>query len=79
MHESLGNQREQWLAEAIAFFDKVNAEDRFVVEGIAAGSASPLARPGPLSFLEREVHDFARYLDHKLNGVPASQIREAAE
>ena len=61
------------------FFDKVNAEDRFVVEGIAVGSNSPLARPGPLSWLEREVHDFARYLDRALNGPSARVIREAAE
>ena len=27
---------------SIAFFDKVNAEDKFVVEGIAVGSRSPL-------------------------------------
>lgn len=79
VHESLGDKREEWLAEVIAFFDKVNAEDRFVVEGIAVGSASPLARPGPLSFLEREVHDFARYLDRKLNVAPAGEIRAAAE
>jgi hypothetical protein len=32
-----------------------------------------------LSFLEREVHDFARYLDRKLNVAPAGEIRAAAE
>ena len=66
VHEALGDKRQEWLAEVIAFFDKVNAEDKFVVEGIAIGSKSPLARPGPLSWLEREIHDFARYLASRL-------------
>lgn len=76
---ALGDTRPQWLAEVITFFDKVNAEDKFVVEGIAVGSRAPLARPGPLSWLEREVHDFARYLDRRLNGPASGLIREAAE
>ncbi len=79
VHDALGDGREQWLTEVIAFFDKVNGEDRFVVEGIAEGSRAPLARSGPLSWLEREIHDFARYLDHRLNGQPAQSLREAAE
>jgi phenylpropionate dioxygenase-like ring-hydroxylating dioxygenase large terminal subunit len=76
---ALGDTRPQWLEEVITFFDKVNAEDKYVVEGIAVGSRAPLARPGPLSWLEREVHDFARYLDRRLNGPASDLIREAAE
>jgi phenylpropionate dioxygenase-like ring-hydroxylating dioxygenase large terminal subunit len=68
VHEALGEERAKWLADVVSFFDKVNAEDRFVVEGIHVGARAPLARPGPLSWLEREVHDFARYLDTRLNG-----------
>ena len=79
VHSALADGREQWVRELIAFFDKVNAEDKFVVEGINQGSKSPLARPGPLSWLEREIHDFARYLDRRLNGPQAAQIRTAAE
>jgi phenylpropionate dioxygenase-like ring-hydroxylating dioxygenase large terminal subunit len=79
VHEALGDKREEWLADVITFFDKVNAEDKFVVEGIAVGSKSPLARPGPLSWLEREVHDFARYLDLRLNGPSEAIARKAAE
>ena len=56
----------------VDYFDRV-------VEGIAVGSRSPLALPGPLSWLEREIHDFARYLDRRLNGPPAQIVREAAE
>ncbi len=50
----------------IALFDLVNAEDRFVVEGIYAGSGAPLTKPGPLSWLEHMLHDFAIYLDNRL-------------
>jgi hypothetical protein len=32
-----------------------------------------------LSWLEREVHDFACYLDRTLNGASANIVREAAE
>jgi hypothetical protein len=44
----------------------VNAEDKFVVEGIYQGSKAPYASRGPLSWLEREIHDFARYLAKRL-------------
>ncbi|MCG8445588.1 MAG: Rieske 2Fe-2S domain-containing protein [Hyphomicrobiales bacterium] len=57
---------EGFIAETIGFFDQVNAEDKFVVEGIYAGARAPLSRPGPLSWLEREIHDFIRYLAHAL-------------
>jgi choline monooxygenase len=65
---ALGDGYEEWRKATVAFFDKVNAEDKFVVEGIHKGSASPLARSGPFSWLEREIHDFSKYLDAKLNG-----------
>lgn len=78
-YEALGGQRQEWLDTTLKFFDKVNAEDKFVVEGIHRGSSSPLARSGPFSWLEREIHDFARYLDGRLNGPLASAARVAAE
>jgi choline monooxygenase len=76
---ALGDGYETWKQTTIAFFDKVNAEDKFVVEGIHKGSASPLARPGPFSWLEREIHDFTKYLDAKLNAPEAGTLRVAAE
>jgi len=50
-----------------------------VVEGIAVGSRAPLAKTGPLSWLEREIHDFALYLDRRLNERPAKPMKMAAE
>ncbi len=79
VYEALGEQRQDWLDTTLKFFDRVNAEDKFVVEGIHRGSSSPLARSGPFSWLEREIHDFARYLDGRLNGPLASATRVAAE
>ncbi len=76
---ALGDGYEDWRSSTVAFFDKVNAEDKFVVEGIHRGSASPLARPGPFSWLEREIHDFSKYLDMKLNGPDRTGLRVAAE
>ena len=78
-YAALEDRRQEWLDTTLAFFDKVNAEDKFVVEGIHRGSSSPLARPGPFSWLEREIHDFAGYLDRRLNGDARAASRIAAE
>jgi phenylpropionate dioxygenase-like ring-hydroxylating dioxygenase large terminal subunit len=59
---------EKEKAELLDFFDKVNAEDRFVVEGLYQGVQAPLAKPGRLSWLEREIHDFTCYLANRLAG-----------
>ena len=64
--QRLATRVTQWVKELVDFFDRVNAEDKFVVEGIFTGSKAPLASRGPLSWLEREIHDFARYLAKRL-------------
>jgi len=61
------DEREAWVSELISFFEHVNSEDRYVVEGIFAGSKSTFAVPGPLSWLEREIHDFQKYLSRRLS------------
>ena len=60
--------KDGFIAETVGFFDKVNAEDRFVVEAIFQGAKAPLAQSGPMSWLERELHDFQNYLARKLCG-----------
>ncbi|MDH3743251.1 MAG: Rieske 2Fe-2S domain-containing protein, partial [Hyphomicrobiales bacterium] len=77
VHASLDNPID-WVADLAAFFDKVNAEDRFVVEGICEGSRAPDAQSGPLSWLEHEIHDFMRYLSSRLTPESAKQ-KQAAE
>jgi len=65
VHATLDNV-EKFTADLLSFFDKVNAEDRFVVEGLFQGTGAPLAKPGRLSWLEREIHDFIVYLAGRL-------------
>ncbi len=60
------------LTDMVDFFDRVNEEDRHVVEAIYANSAAPLATPGRLSWLERELHDFHAYLARVLSAPEAS-------
>ena len=73
------DDRDPWLTELMDFFDRVNAEDRFLVEGIFSAIRSRFAQPGPLSWLEREIHDFQRYLARRLTDGAALGASEAAE
>ncbi len=50
------------IAEAKRFLDRTNEEDRVVVEDLYNGVRAPLAKPGPLSWLEKQNLDFARYI-----------------
>jgi phenylpropionate dioxygenase-like ring-hydroxylating dioxygenase large terminal subunit len=79
VHASLDNV-EKFTADLIGFFDKVNAEDRYVVEGLYQGTGAPLAKPGRISWLEREIHDFITYLARRLgDSEPARQaIRQVS-
>ena len=65
-----GANREAEIAELSAFFDKVNEEDRDLVEAIFENSKAPLSQAGPLSWMEREIHDFHGYLARRLTGDP---------
>ena len=57
------------IAETTDFLDRVNEEDRFVVEGIFQGAQGALSQAGPLSWLERENHEFIQYLARRLGGA----------
>ena len=57
---------ETYIAETKNFLDAVQLEDKNVVEGIFAGAKAPLSTPGPLSWLERENHEFTQYLARRL-------------
>ena len=61
------NDPKSFVDELVGFFDRVNDEDKGIVEGLYEGTAAPLARPGRLSWLEREIHDFMGYLDRGLS------------
>ena len=63
--ENVDNQ-DEYIAKAKVFLDDVQEEDRFVVEGIFKGAKAPLSTSGPLSWLERENHEFTAYLASRL-------------
>jgi len=63
--ENVDNQ-DEYIAKAKVFLDDVQEEDRFVVEGIFKGAKAPLSTSGPLSWLERENHEFTAYLAGRL-------------
>ena len=50
-----------------SLLDDVNAEDRGCTERVYRGLCAGLARPGPLSHLERPNYDFARYLIERID------------
>ena len=54
------------IADTRSFLDQVNAEDRMVVEGIYRGAKAPLAKAGPLCWLEKENHEFTQYIARQL-------------
>ena len=56
----------KFIEDTRKFLYEVQEEDRYVVEGIFKGANSPLGKPGPLSWLERENHEFTQYIARKL-------------
>ena len=54
-----------YVADLLELLNKVNAEDRPIVEGVYRSLRSQVTR-GPLSYLERNVYDFDRYIANKL-------------
>ncbi|MEM7198119.1 MAG: SRPBCC family protein, partial [Pseudomonadota bacterium] len=60
-------QNQAWRDDLIAFFERVNAEDKELVEGVFANLRARHAIPGPLSILEKNLQDFHRYLGRMIN------------
>ncbi|MEL0041473.1 MAG: SRPBCC family protein, partial [Ilumatobacter sp.] len=59
---------EALVAGINALVDKVNSEDHPVVAGIRRSVDRPQFDRAPLSYLERNVYDFDRYLTTRLSG-----------
>ena len=55
-----------YVAEVLELLNLVNAEDKPIVEGVRRGVTTPEMRRGPLSYLERNVYDFDRYIARRL-------------
>ena len=58
--------RQANIDEVMELLHQVNGEDRPIVENVFRSTASPDAKPGPLSYLERNVWEFGRYLARQL-------------
>ena len=73
--------RPAYVDKLVDFFDRVNEEDRVVVESIYRGAGSPLSAAGPLSWLEREIQDFQIYLANRLvdAGIDVSSLKRPAK
>ena len=55
-----------YVAELLALLNAVNAEDQPIVEGVRRNVERPQFPRGPLSYLERNVHDFDAYVARRL-------------
>jgi phenylpropionate dioxygenase-like ring-hydroxylating dioxygenase large terminal subunit len=55
-----------YVDEVMALIHLVNSEDRPVVEGLRRGMHRPQFDRAPLSYLERNVYDFDRYISCRL-------------
>jgi phenylpropionate dioxygenase-like ring-hydroxylating dioxygenase large terminal subunit len=51
-----------YVARVLDLLDRVNGEDRAVVEGVMRGLGRTSVPDAPMSALERNVHEFHRYL-----------------
>ena len=63
--------RRSHIARIRAAYEKVNAEDRAICEGIARGSAAPGTGNGPVAPAEASLIDFWRWLARRLAGAGA--------
>ena len=59
-----------YVAGLLELLNLVNSEDRPIVEGVFRGvQRTTLTGAGPLSYLERNVYDFDRYIARTLTGA----------
>lgn len=70
---SLPNKPE-YLAGLTQFLEQVNAEDKTIVENVFHSMQSSLAQPGPLSYLEKNVVEFGRYISRSLDAVGGNDV-----
>jgi len=60
------DDRQIEVDKVMSLLHQVNSEDQPIVESVSQTTRSPEAAQGPLSYLERNVWDFARYLARNL-------------
>ena len=60
-----------YVTDLLALLNVVNSEDRPIVEGVFRGVQRRTSARGPLSYYERNVYDFDRYIARSLTGGTA--------
>ncbi len=60
---------DSYVNKVMALVHRVNSEDKPVVEGLRRSVNGPQFDRAPLSYLERNVHDFDRYVATRLTGA----------
>ena len=60
--------REKHIEGVVTFLQKVNSEDKPIIESVGRSTRAPEAASGPFSYLERNVWQFNRYLKRRLVG-----------
>jgi choline monooxygenase len=63
-----------YVTDLLSLLNLVNSEDRPIVEGVFRGVQRTTLTRGPLSYFERNVYDFDRYIARSL-GVPSRDHR----
>ncbi len=56
-----------YVAKVLALLNLVNAEDQPIVEGVRRSADGPQFPRAPMSYLERNVYDFDRYIASRLS------------
>ena len=59
-----------YVASVLALLNEVNAEDQPVIEAVRRNADGQQFARGPLSYLERNVYDFDRYIARALSNSP---------
>ncbi len=65
VHASWENADDE-ATKLCGLLERVNGEDRHLVEGVYQGAGGTLTQSGPLHQFEREIHDFIVYLARRL-------------
>lgn len=69
--------RDKYVAELMTLLHMVNSEDQPIVEGIRRSVSRPQFDRAPLSYLERNVYDFDRYITTRLSEPTSGAWRPA--
>ncbi len=71
----LETKQKRYIADLLDLVNLVNSEDQPVVEALRSNAHQPQFDRGPLSYLERNVYDFDRYVSTRLGRAEGGRMR----